>query len=146
MGGFAACTELKPDAGSIRCAGHALACRVGTVTRDVRSRHWRSPCSAATTSRPSPCLTLAALAESLGACRYQALLLCVLAETRFMQGDLEGAQERNARALVLARERHGLLRPLVPALAAQMLEAGPERERCATKSPPCKGKCGPGHS
>ncbi len=135
MGGFCRMYMSEFDAGIDKMrAGHALACRVGDRHSEmfglealgvllVFRGHY--------VEAEPVCTRSLALAETLGARRYQALLLCVLAETRFMQGDLEGAHERNARALVLARETGmAFCGPLVLALAARMLEAGPERERC----------------
>ena len=88
-----------------------------------------------------------ALAETLGARRYQALLLCVIAESRLHHGDLAGAMERNRRALTLARETGmRFCGPLILGLAARMLEAGSERERLRDEAVALITAGGIGHS
>ncbi|HYR01629.1 MAG TPA: adenylate/guanylate cyclase domain-containing protein [Casimicrobiaceae bacterium] len=135
MGGFCRMYMNEFDAGIEKMrAGHALACRVGDRHAEMFGLEARGVLLVfrGHYEEAEPVCTRAlALAESLGARRYQALLLCVLAETRFVHGDLEGARERNVRALALARDTAmPFCGPLVLALEARMLEAGPERERC----------------
>ena len=148
MGGFCRMYMSEFDAGIEKMrAGHALARRVGDRHSEMFGLEALGVLLAFRghyVEAEPVCSRALALAESLGARRYQALLLCVLAETRFMQGDLEGARERNARALVLARETGmPFCGPLVLALAARMLEAGPERERCRDEVLAMLGQAGP---
>ncbi len=151
MGGFCRMYMSEFDAGIEKMrAGHALACRVGDRHSEMFGLEALGVLLAFRghyVEAEPVCSRALALAESLGARRYQALLLCVLAETRFMQGDLEGARERNARAIVLARETGmPFCGPLVLALAARMLEAGPERERCRDEVLAMLGQRALGHS
>src|SRR4029453_6125674 len=88
-----------------------------------------------------------ALAEALGGRRYQALLLCLIAEARFQRGDVVGARERNRRALALARDTGmRFCGPLILGLDAKMQESGPERDRLRDEAEALITVGGVGHS
>ena len=86
-------------------------------------------------------------ATSLGARRYQVVLLTVLAQTLFETGRAAEAHERNEEALVLANEtgtRFG--GPFIFALKARMEDDPRERERCRAEAETFLDEGGVGHS
>ena len=76
-----------------------------------------------------------ALAEALGARRYQAMLHAALAEALLATGRREEAQAHNECALALALDSGiSFCGPLVYALKARMQDDAGERERCWTEA------------
>ena len=88
-----------------------------------------------------------AQAKSLGARRYQVILLTVLAETLFSTGCAAEAHERNEEGFVLAHEtdmRFG--GPFIYALKARMQDDPGERERARAEAEAFLAEGAVGHS
>jgi tetratricopeptide (TPR) repeat protein len=76
-----------------------------------------------------------ALAETIGARRFQSIVLGGLAACALAAGRLHDARERIEHALALARETGmGFCGPLVLGIKARMLDDAGEREQCRTEA------------
>jgi tetratricopeptide (TPR) repeat protein len=76
-----------------------------------------------------------ALAEAIGARRYEATMLCALAETEAAAGKVADAHEHIERALALSRATDmRFCGPMILGVKASILPSGAEREACRTEA------------
>jgi tetratricopeptide (TPR) repeat protein len=131
-------------------AAHALARQVGDRHGEMFAleSHGLLLAFGARYAEAEPVLREAlAQARSIGARRYQVILLTVLAETLFATGSAAEAHERNEEAFVLAHEtgvRFG--GPFIYALKARMQDDPGERERARAEAEALLAGGAVGHS